>query len=429
MKFMAKWLAVALVFAGLATGHTETVDKNKEWTLQDCLEYGLSMHPKVKIAESALEGQKASQMSAKGAYDISMNAGVSYSVSGKDRPVDGHDKSMSESLSVSKKIFDPRADLQKLAVKEGLSAAYSQYNSAIIELAARIKAAYFQAQQRRALLQVRLETLESYERHLKKVESFVEVGTRAPYDITKAQVDVANARVALISARSGLKLALANMGQALGIEGGVNIAAYSEANSLPSLDLSDLDGLLKEAMERPDVKAKEANLRASNYNLDRANKAMNPSLSSSAGYSWRGENTPQNRSWNAGVSLSWPIFEGRINKAQILTAKSSLSNAEAGLADLRLSVHTELENAITDLTDSLERYEANKILVRQAEESLELAEARYDTGVGSALEVSDARVEFATAQGNYIVSYFESLIAGTNLDKILGRFPKEYSTN
>ncbi len=428
MKFIANILAVVLIFTGITSVQAETNDENKEWTLEDCLEYGLTSHPKVKIAKSSLDGQKASLMSAKGAYDVSLSGGVSYSLSGRDRPTASHDKSMSESLSLSKKIFDPKTDLQKLAVKEGLSAAFSQYNSTIIELAARIKSAYFQAQQRRALLEVRLETLESYERHLKKVESFVEVGTRAPYDITKAQVDVANARVALISARSALKLALANMGQAMGIEGGVNIAAY-EDKTLPDFENLDMPSLLDEAMNRPDVKAREANLKASGYSLDRANKGMNPSLSSSAGYSWRGENTPQNRSWNAGVSLSWPIFEGRINKALILSAKSNLDSAEAGLSDLRLSVHTELENAITDLTDSLERYEANKVLVKQAEESLELAEARYDTGIGSALEVSDARVEFTSAQGNYIVSYFESLIANTNLDKILGRFPEEYQNN
>jgi outer membrane protein len=422
LRFMAVFLAVILSAALFAQSDALP---ERELRLEDCLKYGLSSHPKVKIAESTLEVQKASVMSADGVYDISLSGGLSYSADGKDRPVSGSSSSVSESLSFSKKIFDPKSDLQKKAVREGLTSANHQFDSTMIDLAAQIKSAYFQAQQKRALLKVKIETLESYEKHLKKVESFVEVGTRPPYDITKAQVDVANARVALISARSALKSALANLAQAMGVEGSINIASYDE-DVLPEFDVSDRKILLDQAMMRPDIMVKEANLRASVLNLSKAKKSLSPSLSSSAGYSWRGENSPQNRSWSAGVNLSWPILDGRITKAQIQSAEGSMNNAKASLADLRLSVYTQLENSVTDLSDALERFEANKVLVRQARESLELAEARYDTGIGSPLEVSDARVDYSAARGGYIVSYFDSLIAGTSLDKVLGKLPREY---
>jgi len=211
----------------------------------------------------------------------------------------------------------------------------------------------------------------------------------------------------------------------MGVEGSINIASYDE-DVLPEFDVSDRKILLDQAMMRPDIMVKEANLRASILNLSKAKKSLSPSLSSSAGYSWRGENSPQNRSWSAGVNLSWPILDGRITKAQIQSAEGSMNNAKASLADLRLSVYTQLENSVTDLSDALERFEANKVLVRQARESLELAEARYDTGIGSPLEVSDARVDYSAARGGYIVSYFDSLIAGTSLDKVLGKLPREY---
>ena len=53
-----------------------------------------------------------------------------------------------------------------------------------------------------------------------------------------------------------------------------------------------------------------------------------------------------------------------------------MNNAKASLADLRLSVYTQLENSVTDLSDALERF-ANKVLVAGAK-SLDFAEARYD---------------------------------------------------
>jgi outer membrane protein TolC len=110
MKVFLRFLAVffAVIFSAALFAQSDTLAE-REWSLEDCLEYGLSSHPKVKIAESTLEVQKASVMSADGVYDISLSGGLSYSADGKDRPVSGSSTSLSESVSISKKIFDPRA--------------------------------------------------------------------------------------------------------------------------------------------------------------------------------------------------------------------------------------------------------------------------------------------------------------------------------
>ncbi|EKD84388.1 MAG: outer membrane efflux protein [uncultured bacterium] len=92
---------------------------------------------------------------------------------------------------------------------------------------------------------------------------------------------------------------------------------------------------------------------------------------------------------------------------------------------MRLSVTAELENSITGVSDAVERYEATSYLVQQASESLHLAEARYDAGLSSPIEITDARVEFTRAWGNQVVSYFDGLIAWSELERVLGRLPAE----
>ena len=403
-------------------------ETEKAWTLEDCLEFGLMNHPNIKIAESSLQIQQAGVMSAKSAYDFSLNGSLGVSASGADRVARSHSENKSESISLSKKIYDIKSNFQKKVANENLIAAEEQYLSTISEQAEKIKVAYFKAQQKRALLKVRVETLESYERHLNKVESFVEVGTYAPFDITKAQVDVANAKVALISAKSDLKNALTAVALAIGMEGSINLAPYTDSE-LPNYDVSDFDKLVNEALSRPDVKVKEANLRAAGYNLEKARRNLTPSVSASSGYSWRGANTPQNRGWDAGLTINLPIFDGRNTKAQILSAKGSKKSSEASLKNLKLSVYNELETAVTQFTDAVERYEANKMLVKNASESLELAEARYNVGMGSIIEYSDAQVDYAKARADLVVSYFDSLIAASNIDKVLGRIPEEHKKN
>lgn len=433
MNRFIKMALVAVLIASVNAGSGFCSQDNegeteKAWTLEDCLEYGLASHPEIKSAKSSVQMQKASVMSAKSNYDLSLNGSVSFSANGADRISRKHEESKSESLSISQRIFDIKSTLQKKIANENLKSAQKQYDSKLIDQAVKIKAAYFKAQQKRAVLKVRMETLERYERHLNKVESFVEVGTYAPFDITKAQVDVANARVSLISAKNDLKNALIAVAQAIGMEGSINLAPYTNTE-LPKFDVSDFQALVKEAMERPDVKSKEASLKAADYSLEKAKNNLMPSVSASGGYSWRGANTPQNRGWDAGLSINLPIFDGRNTKALVMSAKGSKLNSEASLESLKLSVYNELETAVADFTDAIERHEANKILVKNASESLELAEARYNVGMGSIIELSDAQVDYAKARADLIVSYYDSLIAANTIDKALGRIPEEYKKN
>ncbi|MDD3146024.1 MAG: TolC family protein [Candidatus Riflebacteria bacterium] len=431
MQFIAKLLIAGMLITSIpASALEENVDP-APWTLKNCLEYGLSNHPLLKIAESSIASEKARMLQTGAAFDprVNLRAGWNHSKIDAARGrnlADPTTDSTSESVSASKLLFDSgQTALQKKAARESLAAASSKFTATLTEVAASIKAAFFRAQQAMALLQVRQETLEGYERHLEKVESYVEVGTRAPFDITRARVDVANSRVELISARSNLKVALANLARAVGLQNSLNIAPYEEMVQPANLH-EDKNQLLQAAMNRPDIRAAQSQVKAADLRVREARLGHSPSVSASADYQWSGTISPLDRQWGMGVSLSWPVLDGAITRAQIDSARSSLNNTEASLENIKLSVSAELENSLTGLTDALERLQATTILVQQASESLHLAEGRYDAGLGSPLEITDARVEFARARGNHVVAFFDSLIAQAELDRVLGRLPPEY---
>ncbi len=425
------FLLAALLTLSMAAHAQEQPAASAPWTLEDCLKHGLASHPQIKITRSTVDSQKAGMMQIDSAYDpkLSLRAGWNHAKTdaAKGRNLaDPTTDSTSESVSASKLLYDSgQTRLLKKAAGASLAAASSRLDSTLTEMAADIKAAFFRAQQAKALLQVRQETLDGYERHLEKVESFVEVGSRAPFDITRAQVDVANARVELISARSNLKVALANLARVVGLENNIEVTAYAEDN--PPANIYDgRDQLLGEALQRPDVKAAQYQVDAAGYRVKEAKLSRSPSLSASADYQWSGTAAPLDRSWGMGVNLSWPVFDGKLTRAQIDSARSNLDNNAASLENVKLSVAAELENSLTGFTDALERLQATTILVQQASESLHLAEGRYDAGLGSPLEITDARVEYARARGNRVVAYFDSLIAQAELDRVLGRLPAEY---
>lgn len=429
--FVKNFMIALCVFSSFSPACSQEPVASQTWTLEQCLQYGLSRHPQLRIAESNVSAEKARLLQTRSAYDPKLDLRANWrhskieTASGRNI-VDATTDSTSESVSASKLLFDSgQTGLQKKAAGESLAAAKARRDSTLTELAADIKAAFFKAQQATELLKVREETLEGYERHLEKVESFVEVGTRAPFDITRAQVDVANARVELISARSNLKVALAGLSRAVGLSEAINIARYEDFRQPTGL-INDKDELLSEAMNRPDLKAATFQVKAADLRLKEARLARSPSVSASADYQWSGNASPLDRQWGMGVSMSWPVFDGAITRAQIDSARSALQNNAAALENSKLAVNAELENSITGLTDALERLQATTVLVQQASESLHLAEGRYDAGLGSPLEITDARVEFARARGNHVVALFDSLIAQAELDRVLGRLPAEY---
>ncbi|NLF98256.1 MAG: TolC family protein [Candidatus Riflebacteria bacterium] len=406
-----------------AVGTVKTTEK--QWTLADCLEYGIAMHPQAKIAASTVASNKARLLQTRSEHDPQVSLRASWQRSKSELPARPSSDNTSESLAVSKTLYDSgQRELSEKAAREALAAAQARYESTLTDVAANIKNAFFKAQQAQALLQVRLETLAGYERHLEKVEGFVEVGSRPPFDITRAQVDVANARVDLISARSQLKVALANLSRAIGLETTINIAGFAHID-LPTIDPNSKKQLLQEALQRPEIRSAEFQRNAADYGVREARKSLSPSLSASADYRWSGNVSPQDQQWGMGVSMSWPVFDGSLTRARIDSAKSQLDSSAATLENLRLSVTAELENSLTGVSDAVERYEATSYLVQQASESLHLAEARYYAGLSSPIEITDARVEYARARGSQVVSYFDGLIAWSELDRVLGRLPAE----
>ena len=67
-----------------------------------------------------------------------------------------------------------------------------------------------------------------------------------------------------------------------------------------------------------------------------------------------------------------------------------------------------------------ERIDAGKVIVRQAEENLELARGRYEAGVGSSIEITDAMITLNNAKMTYITALADYQVAWANLEKAMG---------
>jgi outer membrane protein len=129
--------------------------------------------------------------------------------------------------------------------------------------------------------------------------------------------------------------------------------------------------------------------------------------------------------WNAGVSLSVPLFSGFRKDAQVQKGKQDLRKAQAELDLVRDRVRLEARAAWDELERSRADLAAWQRNVEAAEEGLRIATTRNESGGGSGLELRDALtarklagVNLANAEYNLRVAQVELLHAVGALDSI-----------
>ncbi len=147
-----------------------------------------------------------------------------------------------------------------------------------------------------------------------------------------------------------------------------------------------------------------------------------PSLGVQAGVTESGPRANDlSEGWNTQVTLSWPLFQGGLTRAQVREARANASSLGAEADLLRQQVRLELEQARLGVRAARATLVASDEAAEAARERLTLAEGRYQTGVGSVLELADAQVALTTALGQRVQAEFQLATARSQLLRALGR--------
>jgi outer membrane protein len=115
------------------------------------------------------------------------------------------------------------------------------------------------------------------------------------------------------------------------------------------------------------------------------------------------------------------IFSGFLTRYQVSEAEANLNAIKADEELLRQKIFLDLQQTYLNLREAEERIPATELAVRQATENLEIARGRYEAGVGSPIEVTDAEVSYANAKASYIQALTDYRIAIADLERAIGK--------
>lgn len=401
-------------------------DKPRTLTLKEAREIALQKHPKITVAELKALAAKQVVKQVQSAYlpYVSANIGGAVSDSDKARVVTNPitissalDRA-SASLVVTQIISD-FGRTSHLTESSKLKAGAEEQNvgATRAQILLQVDGAYMGALEADSLLRVAEDTVKTRQLVRDQVSTLAKNKIKSELDASFAEVNLQEALLLLSKTRNDLQSSFASLAALLD-EPEVTAYRLTEspvAGSLSS-DVSDLIALA--VNNRPDLKR----LRLENLSAREFAKAeaalSHPTLSvqGTAGVMpWRDPSLNQDYA-AAGLVLSWPLFTGGLNTARRKEADLRARAFDAALRD-------EENNAVRDVrlgwlaaNNARERMVITEILVTQADKTLALAQARYDAGSSSIIELSQAQLSQTSAAITRTNARYEYLIRRSILD-------------
>ncbi len=423
-------LGIALISPFKAIAE-EFIKEGELITMERCIDIALRKHPDiiatmniVSVNQSKVGQAEANYYPrvdwASGYKSSSSASGITTADTSAPRTPTGSFDQYLSSVMLSQNIYDfgktpTQVKIQDLNLDSSLSNLEDMSNQVIFN----VRQAYYRVLQAKRNRDIAAETVQQFQKHLEQAKGFYAVGTKPKFDVTKAEVDLSNAKLSLIRSENAMKIAIVNLNNAMGVSDAPEYTIEDNL-SFQEYNITFEDTIDRAYERRPDLKSIIAKKNASGESIELAKKGYYPVLTGNAAYNWSGERFPLEHGWNAGVTLSIPIFSGFLTRYQVEESRANLNVLKANEELLRQNIFLEVRQAYLNLKEAEERIPVADLVVKQAEENFEIAKGRYETGAGNPVELTDAEVALSNAKTSYVQALYDYRIAQASLEKAMG---------
>ncbi|MBI4629324.1 MAG: TolC family protein, partial [Candidatus Rokubacteria bacterium] len=178
--------------------------------------------------------------------------------------------------------------------------------------------------------------------------------------------------------------------------------------------------LLAEALrQRPEYKQEKLKVDAAQAFVRQTFRNFFPDIT--AGGFYGAQRADMNEVWELNLGLTWSIFDGGNRIARYREARAAYDAAQARVKAKELDISREVEQTQLSLAETEERIQAAQAAVASAQENFRLAQGRFDAGVGTILELTDAQLALTQAQNTEAQALADYRIAIARLERALGR--------
>ncbi|MGD1007382.1 MAG: TolC family protein [Ignavibacteriaceae bacterium] len=417
--------------------------QTRELTLKESLEIGLKNSKDLKISYSKLVSASAQVTSANSQLlpQLTFNAG--YTRLSNIPPFDVSLPIFPEPIVVSPVILDNytlKTSLQQPlftgfrltslrdAAKSNYDAANSDYQSDMNEIAFKIQDAFWNYYESQLNDSVLGENLNQIKQHLDDTKNFLANGQVIKNDYLKLEVQYSSVNLQKIEADNSLDIARMTFNQAINLplDAQTQIKVEEPEIKVTDYNIEDLQSEAKN--NRNELKALEYRLYASIENVRASNSAWYPSVYLFGDYY---DDKPNGRilpavnefkyGWDAGVTLSWTIWNWGYNSSQSTIAEQNKIQTETSLSQLKDAVEIEVYQNYLTFKRAYDKVSVSKLGVDQSEENYRITKDMYNNQTETATDLIDSEAALLQAETNYNNALVDYEVAKIRLEKSVGK--------
>ena len=281
---------------------------------------------------------------------------------------------------------------------------------------------YFATLQAQAVMNVATQTMDTRQLLLDQVTLLASNKLKSELDVSFARVALEEGQLLLQRAQNDFDASLASLSTGLGFREFHRFKLIEEP--LPVLsDTNDVSALIEAALrDRPEILAlldtRDAALRFARAQSD--SRLPTVSAIGVAGASPVHDNRLPDHYAAGGLQLSVPVFAGGLFLARQHEAELRASADAELLRSLEDNVIRDVRIAWLNLNNAHDRFRTTEQLVNHASQAFELAQARYNAGSFSIVELSQAQLELTSAQIAQTNARYDVLIQEANVNYQIG---------
>jgi len=222
---------------------------------------------------------------------------------------------------------------------------------------------------------------------------------KSQLDVSFANVNLAQAKIQLSTAESDVRAAMAQLAAVLNLPGSPTFELSEEP--MPAAMNTDAESYVQQGMQkRPEIENLRLEVNAAQHTLEAEKDLSRPTISvlGTAGFAPAGDSQVPGRYGAIGATVSLPILNGGLFKARRTEAEYRLEAASRRVEDATNRIARDVRVAWLDANTAFEQVGLAAQLLDQAKLGLDLAQGRYDLGLGSIVELSQAQLNYTAAQ-------------------------------
>lgn len=469
MRKISLYITVLILFfMNCKANAIDEITQGSTLSVNDCIELAIKNSPQIQIYQEYINIQDYKAGQVKSNYFPTIGASVGYDFANTENKIrSNHSNNSSARIALNQLIYSFGKVFSQVKMQKfyKIAAEYDLEN-AILDTANNVKSAYYAVLAAKANVDIQKANVMVNERQYNRTKAFFDEGLVSKIDLVNEEVYLSDAKINLVSAENLYQNAIVGLNNAMYIVNApdynientetfnfknnyaevnlINIAntttkedgtiepkeavlttQVEKTNILENYQFTTYPYTMEESVERayknrPDLLSMEATQNAVKEALNYTKKEYYPNLTGSVGYNWQNNSYYSSNGISLGAYLSTNNLNIMETKLKIKESKSQLEIAKKNVDLVKQNIYFDVQSAYINMIQLEKNIPLMQTKVKQTLENYELADARYEVGLGNFIELQDAKENYNNAQRDYVQTIYRYNVALTDLQTAMG---------